>query len=172
MKQPHPVFLCRTDPHIDEPEIGQTRCDQEARQPLRVTQMTCMDVKAAAFLVGAEGLNLRALFVALHGCIQIICTCCSLAVCRRSAGDPPPAARHRTAASRCSSAISRLMRRSRRPRPGAHNPVTESSLLTVGTATVRPPGVESVGPDPAGSGATTSLSDRIAPKLGCRCSRS
>src|SRR5690242_8619451 len=72
MEQLHPVLLCRTDPQIDEPEIGETRRDQQARQSLRVAEMAFMDVEPAAFLVGKEGLNMRALFVELHGGIQII----------------------------------------------------------------------------------------------------
>src|SRR5439155_26618670 len=67
-----PVLLCRTDPQIDEPEIGQARRDQQTRHSLRVAEMTFMDVEPTAFLVGEEGLNMFALFVELYGCIQII----------------------------------------------------------------------------------------------------
>ncbi len=44
-----PPILQRTDTQIDEPEIGQTGCDQQPAEPFRVAEVTLVDMKAARF---------------------------------------------------------------------------------------------------------------------------
>src|SRR5437762_720479 len=71
MQLAHPIIACGTDAEIDDPEIGQTRRDQQAAQALRVAEMAFMNLEPATFLIRKEGLDLRARLVVLHGCVQI-----------------------------------------------------------------------------------------------------
>lgn len=42
---------------VDDPDVGQASGNQQARQALWVSEMAFMELEAAAFLVGEEGLN-------------------------------------------------------------------------------------------------------------------
>src|SRR6185503_10580174 len=67
----HPLFLERTHSQIDQPHIGQATGDQKPTQPLWLTQMAFVHLKATAFLVREERLNMCAFLVELHRRIQI-----------------------------------------------------------------------------------------------------
>src|SRR3954451_1068244 len=71
MQLAHPISARGTDAQIDDPEIGQTRRDQQTAQALRVAQMTFVNLEPATFLIRKEGLDLWARLVVLHSRVQI-----------------------------------------------------------------------------------------------------
>ncbi len=54
MEPSEPAVTQRAYPQIHQPQVRQARGDQQARQPLRVTQMAAVELEAAAFLVRKE----------------------------------------------------------------------------------------------------------------------
>ena len=57
----------REQAQANHPHVGQTRGDQQAAQTRRISQVTLVDVKTAAFLVGEESLDAKAPPVKVSG---------------------------------------------------------------------------------------------------------
>src|SRR5215216_3427831 len=72
MQLAHPIIPRGTDAEIHNPEIGQTRRDQQPPQARRLAQVTFMNLQSATFLIRKEALNLRTRLVVLYGRVQII----------------------------------------------------------------------------------------------------
>ena len=71
MELREPVVPEGTDPQIDDPQVGQTRGDQQPTEARRVAQVALVQVEAPALLVGEEGLDMGAFPVVGDGGIQI-----------------------------------------------------------------------------------------------------
>ncbi len=66
-----PALTHGTDAEIDDPEVGQARGNQQAREPGRITEMARVQVKATTFLIREKGLDVRSLAVVVQGMIHI-----------------------------------------------------------------------------------------------------
>src|SRR3990172_10486755 len=65
--QANPVLSGCNKTEVNDPQIGQTSRNHQCAQTFRFRQMTFMEVKSAALLVGKEGFDLEAFFVPITG---------------------------------------------------------------------------------------------------------
>src|SRR5262245_56296317 len=57
LQQRQPAILFSQPAQIHDPQVGQTRCQQQPRQPFWLREMAFVDLKAATFLIRKEGFN-------------------------------------------------------------------------------------------------------------------
>lgn len=70
MNDSDPSFDVGECTQIDEPEIGQTRSHQQTEEPFGVGEVAFVDVKATAFLVRKECLDMKPFTIPLTGLIS------------------------------------------------------------------------------------------------------
>jgi hypothetical protein len=72
MDQANPIIAKGGQAQENNPEIGQASGDHQRAQALRVREMTFVEVKTAAFLIGEKGFDAKAFFVPMTGGIRQI----------------------------------------------------------------------------------------------------
>jgi len=65
-----PIFSEGHQTQINDPQICQTRCNHQNAQTVWIGQMTFIEIKPTAFLIGEKGFNLKALFLPINCLIR------------------------------------------------------------------------------------------------------
>jgi hypothetical protein len=63
MEDPYPSLFHAYRTQRDNPNIGSTRSNEQAREPLRIGKMRLMQMKASTFLVREQGFSPKSLGV-------------------------------------------------------------------------------------------------------------
>ena len=70
MKEPASVVLLRDRAQVNDPHVSQASGDHQPFDPVRITQVTAIQLEPPAFLVRKEGLNVHPLAISVAGALD------------------------------------------------------------------------------------------------------